>query len=78
MKRQHVELEQLEHCTHTCLLLYLKNTSCARQLLFCRVQEGGGGAEAALSVTATVALTVSVLEVRATHPTLSHPSLMYF
>ena len=39
---------------------------------------GGGGTEAALSVTATVSVTVSVPEVRATHPTLSHPSLMYF
>ena len=24
-KRQHVKLEQLDHCTHTCLLLHLKN-----------------------------------------------------
>ena len=38
----------------------------------------GGGTEATISVTATVTVTVSVPEVRATHPTLSHPSLMYF
>ena len=38
----------------------------------------GGGAEATLSVTAIVTVTVSVPEVRATHPTVSHPSLMYF
>ena len=31
-----------------------------------------------MSVTATVTVTVSVPEVRATHSTLSHPSLMYF